>query len=101
MTKVVVLRRAEADLDDIIKNLVQVAGPTVAGRYAEDFARLIGNLGKFPEMGARRPAVGERIRSHSVSPYMVFYRFDADTDTVKFPRVLHERRDITKRLLSS
>jgi toxin ParE1/3/4 len=55
----------------------------------------------FPATGAMRPRLDADMRIWVVAPYIVFYRFAPDDDTVRVVRILHGRRNVTERLFKT
>jgi toxin ParE1/3/4 len=100
MTTRVVLPAADADLGSILDYLETEAGPRVALKYTRLFEQALDRIEQHPGIGAPRPALGALARIVVVSPYVMIYDHDRDVDSVTVVRVLHGRRDITKRLLS-
>ncbi|MBL6653317.1 MAG: type II toxin-antitoxin system RelE/ParE family toxin [Reyranella sp.] len=72
------------------------AGP-VAVAYFERFSATFDRIATFPDSGAPRPRLGSTVRLAVVHPYVVIYR--RSHDGVEVMRVLHGRRNITRRLL--
>lgn len=68
MTRLLVSREAEADLDAILQYLAENAGPTTAARYGERFAAAIERIVVFPGAGAPRPRLGSSTRIVIVTP---------------------------------
>ena len=98
MARLIVSRETQADLDDILAHLVAIAGKSVALHYGERFRAAVRHLMDFPATGAMRPRLGADIRIWVVAPYVVFYGFDIDDDTVRVVRILHGRCNVTERL---
>ena len=101
MTHIIVGPRAETDIDDILERLSLLAGIVVAERYAGDLQAVYERLEMFPAIGAPRPSLGRNIRIVMLEPFVVFYRYLADEDTVTVVRVLDGRRNVTRRLIRS
>ena len=97
MTPIVVSPKADADVNDMLQRLSDLAGPAVARRYAEELEAIYGRLAIFPESGARRKSLGAETRIAVLSPYVVVY--DNVNATVRFIRVVDGRRNITRRLV--
>ena len=98
MARLVVSPEASADIDEILDWLEREAGRVVAHRYAERFRAAFGHFMAFPEIGARRRKLHADMRIWAITPYVIFYRFDHNTETVTVVRILHGRRDLTKTL---
>ncbi len=101
MTRVIITDPADADSVEIIKDLTGKAGVLVADRYEADFDALYLRLESFPGSGSPRPKLGRFIRIGVVSPYVIVYRYIPDDDLVAVIRILHGRRRITRRMLTS
>ena len=95
----IVKRQAEIDLDVLLDHLSDEAGSQVARKYAMAFDECLSKLSQFPGIGAPRPELGTMTRMSIVSPYLVFYDFDAGSDTVTVLRILHGRRNFTRQTL--
>jgi plasmid stabilization system protein ParE len=61
--------------------------------------RLIGTFVQFPRSGSPRSVFGAGVRIGVMAPYVVFYEFQEDKDTVTLLRILHSKRNITQELL--
>ena len=94
---VVVLPRAEQDIDDVIAHYLREAGVDVARRFADALADAFGLLARNPAMGSPRYASllalpGMRCWPLRPWPQMIFYlERERRLDVV---RVLHGARDI-------
>jgi toxin ParE1/3/4 len=99
MTRLVVTRPAEADTFEILAYLEREAGPRVAADYGRRFRQTIERLVDLPESGAPRPSLGAHTRIAVVWPYVLIYDYIRRDDTLHFLRILHGRRNITRRLL--
>jgi toxin ParE1/3/4 len=97
MTPIVVSPKADADVNDMLQRLSDLAGPAVARRYAQELAAIYERLAIFPESGARRESLGAKTRIAVLSPYVVVY--DHANATVRIIRVIDGRRNITRRLV--
>ncbi len=100
MARLVIAATADADSAAVLDDLAAQWGERVAWKYAGLFDRLLARLMAFPAIGARRPALGQDVRIGIVSPYVVIYDYDANADTVTVLRIVHGRRDISRRLLT-
>jgi plasmid stabilization system protein ParE len=98
MARLIVSPEAQTDLDAILDHLTEVAGKPVARRYGQRFHAAFRHLIDFPETGARRPRLGTDMRIWVVAPFLIFYRFSIDDDSIRVIRLLHGRRNITVRL---
>jgi plasmid stabilization system protein ParE len=99
MTRLLVTTEAEGDLNEILDYLGKVAGNRVARSYGQEFAAIIERLVESPGIGAPRPALGPDTRIGMVLPYLLIYDWTAVDDTLTLLRVVHGRRNITRRLL--
>jgi plasmid stabilization system protein ParE len=99
MARLVLTELADGDLAVIANYLASEAGIAVAERYVAAFDDLLSKLIDFPGIGTRRPALGDDVRIGVVSPYIVIYAFDASADVITVLRVIHGRRDITRKLI--
>ncbi len=97
MIRLVVSRRAEADLSSIIGYLSNEAGTGIARAYLTRFQRLNRLLVEQPDLGSPRPLLGRGVRMSIVAPYLVFYRRNGDQLSIL--RILHGRRKITNALI--
>lgn len=88
-------RQAETDLRTILSDLDR-QDPAVAERYATAFEEKGRALAQFPEIGRLRPEIAPGLRSTLVSPYVLFYRTDAEG--VQILRILHGKRDLRRAL---
>ncbi|HEY2612369.1 MAG TPA: type II toxin-antitoxin system RelE/ParE family toxin [Reyranella sp.] len=75
MTRIVVSPKADADVNDMLQRLFDLAGPAVARKYAQELE-----------------SIYERL-----APYVVVY--DHVNATVRIIRVIDGRRNITRRLV--
>lgn len=100
MTQVIVSPEADTDFLAILDRLIDVAGHSVAGRYASDLRSIYQRLSTFPEIGSPRPALGARIRIVVLLPYVVIYEYLSREDAVRVVRIVDGRRSITRRLVS-
>jgi toxin ParE1/3/4 len=93
------LFRPQAALDAaaIIELLSDKAGIDVAAKYLREIDALFERISRFPRSGMRRPSIGRDIRFGVVEPYVIIYRYRADTVTVA--RIVDGRRNITRQLV--
>ena len=101
MTRIIVSRQADTDIDEIFDTLFERAGLLVVERYAGDLRAIYERLEMFPAIGAPRHELGRSVRIVVLYPYVIIYRYDPNRDIVTILRVLDGRRDITRRLISS
>jgi toxin ParE1/3/4 len=100
MTRLVVTSDAEADTTDILAYLAQEAGARVATEFGRRFRVTVENLLNFPQSGAPRPRLGSETRIAIVAPYVLIYDYTAEDDVLTLLRILHGKRDITRKLLN-
>jgi toxin ParE1/3/4 len=65
-------------------------GERLIRRFLRAFRRIAGS----PEMGRPRPELRQRLRSHPMPPYLIFYKTGHDHITVV--RLVHERQNLAK-----
>lgn len=99
MAKLNVTPPAKADIGDILDHLGGVAGPAVADNMNADIINAFDQLIRFPRIGAARPKLGPAVRIWTVGPYVIYDRFDADNDVVRILRLVHGKRNVTRKLL--
>ena len=99
MTRVIVSRQADADVDDMLERPYERAGIAVVERYAGDLQAIYDRLATFPDSGAPRPILGPNMRIAVLSPYLVLYDHAPNDETVTIVRVLDGRRNITRQLV--
>jgi toxin ParE1/3/4 len=97
MAKLVVSPQAALDAAAIVELLSEKAGIDVAARYLRQIDALFERISIFPRSGMRRPSPGRDIRFGVVEPYVIIYRYRADTVTVA--RIVDGRRNIARRLV--
>ena len=93
MAKLIVSPQAALDAATIVELLSDKAGIDVAAKSIRFFER----ISVFPRSGMRRPSLGRDIRFGVVEPYVIIYRYRADTVTVA--RIVDGRRNITRQLV--
>jgi|SRR5581483_6274479 len=101
MTRLVVSADAATDIHDVLDYLEKEAGASVAKEYGLKFRICIELLVAFPRLGPRRPALGADARIRVVPPYVLIYDFMGADDTVTLLRVVHGKRNITRRMIRS
>lgn len=99
MTRLVVSVNAEADIAAILDYLEIQGGASIAAVYGDRFADTIERLVNFPKFGVPRLALGSEARIVLVYPYILIYDFAQDSEVITILRVLHGKRDITKKLM--
>jgi plasmid stabilization system protein ParE len=99
MARVIVLPRADADAAEIFAYLANRRSAATADKYDALFDEVYGRLAVDPDLYARRPRLGPKIRAAVVAPYLVIYEHTAP-DVVNILRTLHGSRRLTPALLS-
>lgn len=84
-------REAQADLDDIRDFSVEQFGPGRAVAYLDAIKHTFRRILSFPEIGATRFELRERLRSVPVGEHRIFYV--QEEERVLIVRVLHKRMD--------
>ena len=64
---------------------------------ADSRARLV----EFPRIGAPRPKFGPAVRIWTVEPSVIYYRYAEAADTVRVLRILHGKRNVSRRVLAA
>jgi toxin ParE1/3/4 len=101
MTKVVVLPRADAEMDEIVATLTAERGPATGMKYALEFAAQIELIRQFPKSTEARPRWGRNVRRALALPYVMIYTYDPTSDLATLLCVLHGKRCITRKLIQS
>jgi len=78
-----------------------VARSITAQGYADGFAKALERLVRLPASGAPQRNLGSDTRVVAVMPYVIWYDYTMNDDTVAVIRILHGRRQITRQLLRS
>jgi toxin ParE1/3/4 len=99
VTRLVFSDFAEVDLNNVLNYLEREAGPLTSARYAERFRASIVQLIEYPGSGAPRRSLGLTTRIMIVYPYVLIYDYDEFEKLVIVLRIIHGRRNITKRLI--
>ena len=97
MAKLIVSPQAALDAAAIVELLSDKAGIDVAAKYLREIDALFERISVFPRSGMRSPSLGRDIRFGVVEPYVIIYRYRADTVTVA--RIVDGRRNITRQLV--
>ena len=87
-------RRAQADLEDIRDFSAERFGVARAIRYLDAVEDAFRRLLDHPEIGMRRPDLGEAVRSYPAGEHRIYYR--ALPDRVVVLRVLHKAMDVER-----
>jgi toxin ParE1/3/4 len=99
MTRVIVSRQADADVDDMLERLYERAGIAVVERYTGDLQAIDDRLEMYPDSGSPRPTLCPNMRIAILSPYLIIYDHAPNDETVTIVRVLDGRRNITRQLV--
>ncbi len=99
MARIIVTAPADADMADIFADLYNGAGPVTAEKFNTRFDRLYERLANHPESCPLRPKLGPHIRIGLVLPYVVIYRHVEGADVVTIIRIVHGRRQLTRKLV--
>ncbi len=67
--------------------------------FGRRFRLTIENLLTFPQGGSPRPRLGAQTRIAIIAPYVLIYDYTPDDDVLTLLRILHGKRDITRKLL--
>lgn len=89
-------RKAEADLDHIRDYSVGKFGVDRTIDYLDALEHAFSRILSFPDIGAARPDIGERVRSLSVGEHRIFY--EREPGSILILRVLHKRMDLEQYL---
>jgi plasmid stabilization system protein ParE len=87
--KVTIHPAAEQDLQQAAEFYEKEGSPLVAGRFVQEFKRLVSLLLEYPQVGSPR-SNGRRGLSMKVFPYTVIYR--VKTDEIVVLVIKHDRR---------
>jgi toxin ParE1/3/4 len=98
MTRVIISPRADTDVDEIVTYLAGRGGSPLVQQYLDRFDAVYARLAEFPGSGPRRPRLGAQARIAVVSPYVIIYYWDDETDAVLVLRIVRGSRRITRRL---
>ena len=92
MARIEVAPSAKVDLADVTHHLRRQARGGTVDKLEAEVADAFRCLVDHPEMGRRRLEIGAGLRSITVWPYVILYRYDRARDTILVLRVLHGRR---------
>jgi plasmid stabilization system protein ParE len=84
---------------EIAAYLASAAGPAIADKWDQKLWKAIDDISEFPGSGAPRPALGDHTRIMVVHPYIVVYHHVRGSGRIDILRVVHGRRNITRRLV--
>lgn len=99
MAQVRLTALANSDIEQIIAEIGVEGGTRTAENYVAEFDRLFARLAQYPLSGSPRKALGFGVRIGMVWPYVIIYDFIEADDMVMILRILHGRRDISRRTL--
>jgi toxin ParE1/3/4 len=91
--RLVLSRRASADIRTIQRYTARHWGPDQARVYDEAIVRALTMLQEHPDLGRDRGDLVPGLRSHPAGSHTIFYRVSGDTLTVR--RILHQRMNVT------
>jgi toxin ParE1/3/4 len=100
MTRLVVRPIAIDDFDTIVQHLDDTADHAIADRYRKEFQAKLRFVAEHPKAAERRPKLGKDARLTSVPPYLIIYDYDEKADVAVVLRILHSRRNITRKLVN-
>ena len=102
MTAIIVSPHAEADLEDLNASIMAAAGDGIANSYCQRIVGTIQRLSAIPlAAGHPGPKLGDGLRCHPFGKYNIYLKYDVGSDTLYVVRILHGRRNITKRLIKA
>jgi toxin ParE1/3/4 len=95
MSRYVVTRRADKDLDAIWDWIADGNGPAIANRIERELHEAMNLLAEFPEIGHTRPDVkNPRYRFWALYNFVIAYR--TDRTPLHVARVIHGARDFRR-----
>jgi toxin ParE1/3/4 len=98
--ELIVSERANDDLLAIMDTIAQNAGERRVEKYLTRVDKLYDLICERPAICAPYPRLGANVRVGIVHPYLVVYRYILGENSVGVLRILHGRRNITRRALS-
>jgi plasmid stabilization system protein ParE len=101
VTRIVVTEIADTDTAAIVSYLDAEAGRKVAAQYIAAFEKVYDRLAAYPRSGSPRPSLGPSVRVSVVLPFVIIHEYIEADDLVVILRVLHGRRNISTRSISS
>jgi toxin ParE1/3/4 len=90
-------RRAEADLERLLRRSVAEFGQDHAERYYQSILGAFERLAAYPLAARERPEYSGNVRFHREGVHIIVYRPTGD-QAVLIVRVLHGRQDIRRYL---
>ena len=94
---IVITRRAQRDIDDIILHSLDNWDEDQARTYRAALERALDSLREFREIGQTREELGPDYRSLGVEQHVIYYRLEPTTILVR--RILHRRREVRREML--
>lgn len=94
MTKVILSKAADADLEDIFDFTLEKFGLDQAFSYVSGFDDTLEIISRNPEIGRERKEIRENLRSFPKDMHVIFYR--VLSDHIRVVRILHGSRDLPK-----
>ena len=82
----------------MLADIASDAGYFVASKTNARIEDLYERLADYPECRQARPRLGTHIRVGVVFPCLVIYRHIKGDDTVSIIRIIHGRREITRKI---
>ena len=95
--RVAVSAQARSDFRKIVAYLQEMAGGTVAKRYAGRIDAGLNLIEEHPAIGSARPKLGADIRVWPIPPYVIIYALGEDA--VQILRILDARRKMTRQVV--
>lgn len=97
MTRLHYTERAEADLDQILAYIMEVAGPSAALALNDEIHQICETLRTLPRAASTRlPHLRSGLTRHSCGRYNLYFTYDASDDVLYLVRVLHSAREVSK-----
>lgn len=94
MTKFILSKAADADLEDIFDYTLEEFGLDQAVSYVSSFDDTFNMIAENLEIGRERKEIQEDLRSFVKDKHVIFYRILSDH--VRIVRILHGSRDLPK-----
>lgn len=94
MTKVILSKAADADLENIFDYTLEEFGLDQAISYVSGFDETFKIISENPEIGRKRKEIREELRSLTKDKHVIFYRIL--NNHIRIVRILHGSRDLPK-----
>lgn len=94
MTKFILSKAADADLEDIFDYTLKEFGLDQAVSYVSGFDDTFNMIAENLEIGRERKEIRGDLRSFSKDKHVIFYRILSDH--IRIVRILHGSRDLPK-----